>query len=165
VWWLYIHSVCRCCHLAGPVCDNLPINCAFVGHCTKEKKISLLVCGACLRYVITFLCYFLHCQLTYTNSVSGGSVCPSGGRYSIRIEFSCSKVVGVPLFVEETADCVHHFSWVTPVSCPSLVIEEWTDFIEFKLVCVCVDWSAWKVMYVTLMAFNHCKTEFNLKCI
>jgi hypothetical protein len=107
----------------------------------------------------------LHCHLTYTNPVSGGSICPGGGRYSIRIEFWCSSVFSVPVFVEETADCVHHFSWTTPVSCPSLVIERWTDFIEFKLVCICVDWLACKVTCVTLTAFNCCKIEYNLNFI
>lgn len=52
---------------------------------------------------------------------TGGSVCPSGGKHSIRIEFFCSRVVGEPVFVKETAGCVHHFSWITSVSCPSLV--------------------------------------------
>jgi len=116
-----VHSVHQCCHHAGPVCDNLSIVHLLV--IVQNKKISLLVCGACL-ICDAFLCYFLHYHLTYTNSVSGGSVCPSGGRYSIRIEFICSKVSGVPVFVEETTGCVHHFSWVTPVSCPSLVIEQ-----------------------------------------
>jgi hypothetical protein len=48
----------------------------------------------------------------------------------MQIEFLCSKVVGVPVFMKETAGCVHHFSWQTPVSCPSLVIEQRTDFDE-----------------------------------
>jgi hypothetical protein len=122
------------------VSDNLSINYAFVGHCTKYNKIYQLVGVWCLSQICdAILCYFLHCHLTYPNSVSGGSTCPSGGRYSIRIEFLCSRVVGVPVFVKETADCVHHFSWVTPVSCPLLVIEWWTDLIEFKLVCIVVD--------------------------
>ena len=122
------------------VYDNLSINCGFVGRCTKYNKIYLLVGVWCLSQICNaFLCYFLHCHPTHTNSVSGGSICPGRGRYSIRIEFWCSRVVGVPVFVKETEDCVHHFSWVTPVSCPLLVIEWWTDFVEFKLVCSFVD--------------------------
>jgi hypothetical protein len=40
----------------------------------------------------------------------------------MQIEFLCSKVAGEPVFVEETADCVHRFVWQTPVACPSLVM-------------------------------------------
>jgi hypothetical protein len=80
----------------------------------------------------------------------------------MHIEFLCSRVVGVPVFLKETADCVHHFSWETPVSCPSLVIEQWTDLIEFKLVCLCVDWGAWRVTYVTVTAFIFWNIELNL---
>jgi hypothetical protein len=77
-------------------------------------------------------CYWLHCLLTYTIPVAGGSKCPGGGRYSTRIEFLCSRVVGEPVFVEETAGCVQHFSWATPESCPSLVIEWWTYVIHLS---------------------------------
>jgi hypothetical protein len=48
----------------------------------------------------------------------------------MQIEFLCSKVNGGPVFVKETASCVHHFFWETPVSCPSLVIEWRPDFDE-----------------------------------
>jgi hypothetical protein len=132
----------------------------FIVH--KWIYISLLVCGTCLWCVVlvsdvwylSLMCgtlfhvlwsFFDPCSLTYTNSVAGGSICPNGGRHSMHIEFLCSRVVGVPVFMKETADCVHHFLWETPVSCPSLVIKQWTDLSQFKLV-----------------TFNPWKTERNL---
>jgi hypothetical protein len=55
----------------------------------------------------------------------------------MQIELQCSKVVGEPIFVEETADCVHRFIWQTPVSCPSLVMEpgaeQWRLEFRFAL--------------------------------
>jgi hypothetical protein len=53
--------------------------------------------------------------------LAGGSPCPSGGMHSMQIDFLCSKVTRMPVFVKET-NCVHHFVWETLASCPSLVI-------------------------------------------
>lgn len=64
-------------------------------------------------------------RMTSSNTVileyTGGSPCPGGRMHSMQIEFLCSKVDGGPVFMKETAGCVHHFLWETPVSCPSLM--------------------------------------------
>lgn len=103
-------------NVCGPLNPVLAHNCSdgAVGACRTDPHSSVS-----LGYMSGGL------RITESDTVileyTGGSKCPSGGRYSMHIEFLCSRVVGVPVFLKETADCVHHFSWETPVSCPSLV--------------------------------------------
>ncbi|PNF28080.1 hypothetical protein B7P43_G12251 [Cryptotermes secundus] len=64
-------------------------------------------------------------RVTASNTVileyTGGSPCAGERMHSMQIKFLCSKVDGVPVFVKETASCVHYLFWETPVACPSLV--------------------------------------------
>ncbi|GFG28137.1 hypothetical protein Cfor_12522 [Coptotermes formosanus] len=103
-------------NVCGPLNPSPVHNCSdgVVGACRTDRhsSVSLGYISGGLKLIGSDTV-----MLEYT----GGSKCQSGGRHSIRIVFLCSRVVGVPLFMQETADCVHQFFWETPVSCPSMV--------------------------------------------
>ncbi|KAL9969231.1 hypothetical protein ACROYT_G021424 [Oculina patagonica] len=57
---------------------------------------------------------------------SGGSECHHQFNRSIRIVFSCSKIMGSPIFLAESPECEYLFSWQTPSACP-LKVEHGTN--------------------------------------
>ncbi|XP_022790425.1 cation-independent mannose-6-phosphate receptor-like [Stylophora pistillata] len=110
----HLHYFINVCRAVNPIGEVLKCPGGAIGACQIDHSQDK---GFNLGYVQS------NPQITgkgeLTLQYSGGTSCHKNQfSRSIRIVFSCSKLMGSPIFLAESPECEYLFSWETPSACP-----------------------------------------------